>query len=265
MHAEYISVTKESADIINQAKKNGGRIVADGTTSARTLESVADENGIIQPISGETGIFIYPGYKFKAVDTLITNFHLPESTLLMLVSALAGKDRIMSEVLAARPALFNEIISCTTRPMREGEAEGVNYYYLTPEEFAYEVLNGNMLEATCFNDWFYGTPYDSLRSDCYNIGVFNPDGIRAMMGTPDIEPYVFKVVCSDKVRLLRQLYREDNPNVDEIVRRYKTDKEDFFDLEFSYIEVENNDEEDLELATCAILSQLEPTCERGQV
>ena len=95
MHSEYIEVTKESADIINERKKKGGRIIAVGTTSARTLESVATEDGIIEPISGNTGIFIYPGYKFKAVDTLITNFHLPESTLLMLVSALAGKDYIM--------------------------------------------------------------------------------------------------------------------------------------------------------------------------
>ena len=95
MHSEYISVSKESADIINNAKKNGGRIVAVGTTSCRTLESVALDDGTIRAINGNTGIFIYPGYKFKAVDTLITNFHLPESTLLMLISALAGKERIM--------------------------------------------------------------------------------------------------------------------------------------------------------------------------
>ena len=95
MHAEYISVSEESARIINERKRAGGRIIAVGTTSCRVLESVATEDGKIQAISGETGIFIYPGYKFKAVDTLITNFHLPESTLLMLVSALAGKERIM--------------------------------------------------------------------------------------------------------------------------------------------------------------------------
>ena len=95
MHAEYISVTPESARIINERKRAGGRIIAVGTTSCRVLESVATENGEIQAVSGETGIFIYPGYKFKAVDALITNFHLPESTLLMLVSALAGKERMM--------------------------------------------------------------------------------------------------------------------------------------------------------------------------
>lgn len=96
MHSEYISVSVESAKIINERKRAGGRIIAVGTTSCRVLESVSDENGEIKPISEDTGIFIYPGYKFKAIDCLITNFHLPESTLLMLVSALAGKERIMN-------------------------------------------------------------------------------------------------------------------------------------------------------------------------
>ena len=95
MHSEYYNVTENAAKMINDTKKNGGRIIAVGTTSTRTLESVADENGIIHPGCGNTEIFIYPGYKFKAIDCLITNFHLPESTLLMLVSALAGKEHIM--------------------------------------------------------------------------------------------------------------------------------------------------------------------------
>lgn len=96
MHSEYIYVEKAEADKINRAKNNGGRIISVGTTSCRTLESAADENGTIQPVSKETDIFIYPGYRFKAVDALITNFHLPESTLLMLVSALAGRENIMN-------------------------------------------------------------------------------------------------------------------------------------------------------------------------
>ena len=90
------TITETAAKMINDTKKNGGRIIAVGTTSTRTLESVADENGIIHPGCGNTEIFIYPGYKFKAIDCLITNFHLPESTLLMLVSALAGKEHIMA-------------------------------------------------------------------------------------------------------------------------------------------------------------------------
>lgn len=96
MHSEYYQVTKEAADTINRVRENGGRIIAVGTTSVRTLETVADENGRMTSASGDTSIFIYPGYKFKAVDALITNFHLPESTLLMLVSALAGKDNIFN-------------------------------------------------------------------------------------------------------------------------------------------------------------------------
>lgn len=95
MHTEYITVTPETAELINSRRKAGGRTIAVGTTSCRTLESVADENGNIVPMSGDTGIFIYPGYKFRAVDGLVTNFHLPESTLIMLVSALAGKENVM--------------------------------------------------------------------------------------------------------------------------------------------------------------------------
>ena len=96
MHAEYISVTEEAARIINERRAAGGRVIAVGTTSCRTLESASDEHGILHPVSGDTGIFIYPGYKFKMTDALITNFHLPKSTLLMLVSALAGRERMLS-------------------------------------------------------------------------------------------------------------------------------------------------------------------------
>lgn len=95
MHSEYYRIEQSEADKINETKKNGGRIISVGTTSSRTLESAADENGYIKASSGWTDIFIYPGYKFKLVDCLITNFHLPESTLLMLVSAIAGRESIM--------------------------------------------------------------------------------------------------------------------------------------------------------------------------
>ena len=95
MHTEFFSVPEESAKIINECKAAGGRLICVGTTSCRTIESVAREDGTIPAMSGDTGIFIYPGYKFKAVDALITNFHLPESTLLMLVSAFYNKERVM--------------------------------------------------------------------------------------------------------------------------------------------------------------------------
>lgn len=95
MHTEFFSVPQASADLINARRAAGGRIICVGTTSARTLESVADEDGMVHAMSGDTGIFIYPGYRFKAVDALITNFHLPESTLLMLVSAFYNREKIM--------------------------------------------------------------------------------------------------------------------------------------------------------------------------
>ena len=95
MHSEFFSVSKESADLINERKAKGGRLICVGTTSCRTIESVAREDGTIPAMSGDTGIFIYPGYRFKAVDALITNFHLPESTLLMLVSAFYNREKVM--------------------------------------------------------------------------------------------------------------------------------------------------------------------------
>lgn len=96
MHSEFYMLSKESADIINETKRKGGRIISVGTTSTRTLETIGDEKGFVKEQSGWTNIFIYPGYKFKVVDNLITNFHLPESTLIMLVSTLAGKENVMN-------------------------------------------------------------------------------------------------------------------------------------------------------------------------
>ena len=95
MHSEHFYIKAEDAEKINKAKKEGHRVIAVGTTSCRVLESIADENGYVKEVEGDTSIFIYPGNKFKCLDALITNFHLPESTLIMLVSALAGKDFIM--------------------------------------------------------------------------------------------------------------------------------------------------------------------------
>lgn len=95
MHSEHFYIKQEDVDKINNAKKNGKRVIAVGTTSCRVLETIADENGMVKPTEGDTQIFIYPGYKYKCLDGLVTNFHLPESTLIMLVSALAGRDYIM--------------------------------------------------------------------------------------------------------------------------------------------------------------------------
>ena len=105
MHSEHYIISQKTADTINTAKKEGRRIICVGTTSCRTVESAADESGYISASSGDTDIFIYPGYKFKCLDALITNFHLPESTLIMLVSALAGRENILN---AYKTAIENE-------------------------------------------------------------------------------------------------------------------------------------------------------------
>lgn len=96
MHSEYCVISQETADVINQTKRDGGRVICVGTTSCRTIESWANEDGFMEAKAGWTNIFIYPGYKFKVLDCLITNFHLPESTLIMLVSALAGRENVMN-------------------------------------------------------------------------------------------------------------------------------------------------------------------------
>ena len=95
MHTEYYEVSKEAEEIINRGKREGKKIIAVGTTSVRTLETVSDEKGFVKAGSGNTNIFIYPGYTFKCVDKIITNFHLPESTLIMLVSAFLGRDKTL--------------------------------------------------------------------------------------------------------------------------------------------------------------------------
>lgn len=96
MHSEFYSINKQAVDMINLTKKNGNRIISVGTTTTRTLEAISSENGVVESKSGWTDIFIYPGYEFKIVDSIITNFHLPESTLMMLVSAIAGRENIMA-------------------------------------------------------------------------------------------------------------------------------------------------------------------------
>ena len=96
MHSEFCQISQETADIINETKKNGGRVICVGTTSCRTIESFAAEDGTMTARSGWTNIFIYPGYRFKVLDALITNFHLPQSTLIMLVSALAGREHVLA-------------------------------------------------------------------------------------------------------------------------------------------------------------------------
>lgn len=140
----------------------------------------------------------------------------------------AGKDSFVHTLIAGNyiPGA-KEIVSCTTRPIRENEQDGVNYHYMTKEQFTEQVLNGEMLEATVFNNWCYGTSIKNLDKNVLNIGVFNPEGVEILQENPQIDLEVVYITASDKIRLLRQLNREEHPDCDEIVRRYGTDKKDF--------------------------------------
>lgn len=161
----------------------------------------------------------------------------------------SGKDSILKVVSSKYRDSFNEIVSCTTRPPREGERDGINYHFLTPTEFAKKIIDGDMLEATEFNNWHYGTSLAALSKDKINIGVFNPAGIYCLIDNPDIELTVFYIQTTNKERLLRQLNREEDPDVEEIVRRYYADEDDFYDLEdIDYIPINNTTEADFSRA-----------------
>ena len=139
----------------------------------------------------------------------------------------SGKDTLLRYTIMNYMWL-HKIINCTTRPPRENEVDGKNYHFLSLEEFAHkDAIEGKMIEVTKFREWYYGTSVEDLSLDTINIGVFNPAGIYALMQREDVDLYVVQVVASDKTRLLRSLTREDNPDVDEIVRRYLADREDF--------------------------------------
>lgn len=166
-----------------------------------------------------------------------------------------GKDTILRSMMYKYGYGLHEIISHTTRPPREGEKNGVNYYFISEEEFNDKILNDQLLEYAEFNNWYYGTALDALDENKINIGVFNPEGIKNLQ-RDDINLIVYRIVVPAKTRLLRQLNREENPDVDEIIRRFHTDNLDFCDLNFQYIEIENIDNEDIGLARYTIAADL---------
>ena len=137
----------------------------------------------------------------------------------------AGKDSLLDEVLTGNLGKYDlhEIVSYTTREPRQGEIDGFSYHFVDKYTFADMVHDGRMLEYTKFNNWMYGTALDSLSTEKTNIGVFNPAGIISLMNRPDIDLYVIYITATDKERLIRQLTREENPDVREVLRRYDAD------------------------------------------
>ena len=142
----------------------------------------------------------------------------------------AGKDSLLDEVLTGNLGKYDlhEIVSYTTREPRQGEIDGFSYHFVDKYTFADMVHDGRMLEYTKFNNWMYGTALDSLSTEKTNIGVFNPAGIISLMNRLDIDLYVIYITATDKERLIRQLTREENPDVREILRRYDADEDDFY-------------------------------------
>ena len=140
----------------------------------------------------------------------------------------------LAKILSKRSDV-NEIISCTTRPKRDYEKEGIDYYFISTAEFGEKVINGTMLEATSFRDWFYGTPLESLKEDKINIGVFNKQGIECLLSDNRLEIIPVYIACEDKKRLMRSLERETNPDCEEICRRFLADKKDFESIDFEYL------------------------------
>ena len=153
----------------------------------------------------------------------------------------AGKDAVLRATCQCHPLMFNRIINCTTRPAREGEIDGVDYRFITLNDFTRKVLNGDMLEATEFRDWFYGTTLSALAKDKINIGVFNPVGVEALLEDSRLNVIVCEIEATDKERLMRYLSREENPDCAEICRRYFADETDFAALEFDRISIRNHD------------------------
>lgn len=137
----------------------------------------------------------------------------------------SGKDTILKEVLKHKD--FNPVVSMTTRPPREGEIDGKDYIFVDSDTFTKYLLEDKLIEATIFNNWAYGTPYSSLSFEKTNIAVLNPEGVRILKEDNKLNVTVIYINASDKTRLIRQLQREENPNIQEILRRYGADEKDF--------------------------------------
>ena len=143
----------------------------------------------------------------------------------------AGKDTIQKEMVKLFPHIFNSIVSCTTRPKRDYEINGIDYHFLSKAAMRNLINNGEMLEYSIFNNWYYGTGKMSLDINKINIGVFNLDGIRSLLNRYDVEIFPICITANGKTRLLRNIKRENNPNCYEICRRYLADEKDFYKCE----------------------------------
>lgn len=156
----------------------------------------------------------------------------------------AGKDYIQKQIMETNFGKRNlsEIISCTTRPPREKEIDGVHYHFIPTAAELFDNIS-RFVELTSFREWFYGTSIDNLNAGRINIGVFNIAGIQQLLKNKNVECLPLRIYCPDKIRLLRQLTRESNPDCDEIIRRYLADSKDFLTIPFRHKVIENDTNE----------------------
>ena len=166
----------------------------------------------------------------------------------------SGKDTILKDVVRAYKLPMNIIVSYTTRPMREGETEGKEYHFISEETFKQMINNNQMLEYVQFNNWWYGTGISCLDDSKINIGIFNPSGIKSLINFPEIDLQIYYIHASDKQRLLRQLNREEYPDIKEIIRRYSADEEDFKNINFNNMQILFNETERDRLKCCYIIT-----------
>lgn len=159
----------------------------------------------------------------------------------------SGKDTICKKIVSEYPFITHPLISHTTRPPRDYEVNGVDYHFVSNVEFAEKVLDGSMLEATCFREWHYGTSLDSLDIDKINIGVFNISGIECLLEDNRLDVYPIYVYASPKTRLMRSLSREQNPDCTEICRRFLSDEKDFLLVDFDYEQIINEKEDKIDI------------------
>lgn len=141
-----------------------------------------------------------------------------------------GKDSLVKDILKKYPKEFHKIISYTTRPMRDNEIDGVDYFFTTREHIIDLISSGDMFEVVNFNDWVYGSCRHSLSDSKINIGVYNLEGIECLINEKNFNILIFYIETEPKERLLRSLLRENNPDVNEIIRRYNADEKDFMDI-----------------------------------
>lgn len=156
----------------------------------------------------------------------------------------AGKDTVLQTMLSVLGDEVHEIISHTTRPPREGEVSGINYHFITDDEFLHKIWHNEMLETAKYRNWWYGTAIEALNENKINIGVFNRKGLDSLKNYKgDLDLFIVYVTASDKMRLLRSLLREENPDVAEIVRRYQADEEEWKDFTDFHFLFGNDDDE----------------------